>query len=148
MLEVMHIWVGSSMERVDVLNIYNPGREVKLEEISRYVVGLGQRFILAGDFNAHDPLWDRRGRYNASGRAIMQVIDRLRLTLINSADVPTYIGKIRGTTSCLDLCIATGNLAVSGVLDRLQDLGSDHFPIQSVFGGMGINKGDLVKTRT
>jgi endonuclease/exonuclease/phosphatase family metal-dependent hydrolase len=85
--------------------------------------------VAVGDFNAHSPLWDARGRSNVTGRSIETAVEALPICLLNDGSFPTYIDNQHGTTSCLDLAVLTSNLSTHAILTQESDLGSDHFPI-------------------
>ena len=141
-LELMSMDISTQVGRVQVVNVYNPGKDITTEEFSHYINRCNRKFILVGDFNAHHPLWDARQRTNRSGVAISRVLEDYNLGMLNSVNIPTYIDKRHGTTSCLDLCIVPAVLAVRGSMERLSDLGSDHFPMLSRFS-FGVEKSNL-----
>lgn len=145
-LEFQAISILTSMGMIDLVNVYNPSRNVSEGELE-YVIGqLGQRFILVGDFNAHSPLWDARKRSNQTGRAIERILESQNVDILNRVDTPTYIDNRTGTTSCLDLCLISSNLSILAELERDIDLGSDHFPIQCTFGFTGV-KSDIATSK-
>lgn len=130
-MEYQAIEISSGIGIINIMNIYNPHKDITHAEISHYIQQLEPSFILVGDFNAHSPMWDMRGRSNSSGRSLETVLAGGRVGLLNVPEIPTYIDHRMGTTSCLDLCLVSMNLAVIGELTRGRDLGSDHFPIVS-----------------
>ena len=97
-----------------------------------YLNILGDKCILIGDWNAHSPIWDNRGRQNTTGRNL--VIESSPIQLINDTSFQTYIDFATRTTSCLDLCFGTNNLGNISDFKRGRDIGSDHFPIEITFG--------------
>jgi len=134
LLECQSIEIYTNSDSINILNVYNPCKNIPLEELQHYTNQLGNSFILIGDLNGHSPLWDSRNRYNLTGRSIEKLIETHNLILLNDADTPTYIDNRTGSTSCLDLCITTHDLGVLGELHRGSDIGSDHFPLEITFG--------------
>jgi ribonuclease HI len=141
-LELCCISVVSNREEINICNVYNPNKDIKKEELLYYIDQLGHNYLLIGDFNAHSPMWDSRGRNNATGRAITDVMDITRIGLLNDTSLPTYIDKRVGSTSTLDLCLGSFNLILKGNITRGPDVGSDHFPICCCFD-YEVNKSEL-----
>lgn len=133
-LEIQIIEIGSPSGNIKIANIYNPHKNIYIQELHHYLDVLGDKFIFIGDFNAHSPIWDIDGRNNTTGRNIEIVLDSHNIGILNDVDTPTYIDNKTGTTSCLDLCLASNNLSNIGELKRGPDIGSDHFPIECTFG--------------
>lgn len=132
-LELQCTQIFSSDQWIDIVNIYNPQKNVTYDEIKHITSQLTNNFIVIGDFNAHSPMWDTRGRSNITGRSIEQILTNSNINLLNDSSIPTYIDHRTNTTSCLDLCLATRTLWNCGELKRGVDLGSDHFPIECCF---------------
>jgi hypothetical protein len=103
--------------------------------------------VAAGDFNAHSPLWDSRGRSNITGRSLEATIEALPIGLLNDGSFPTYIDNRCGTTSCLDLVILTPNLFTRASLTQGLDLGSDHFPVCCKIGTRLVRSSESVPVR-
>lgn len=141
-LEYQAIDIHTSLGPISIMNTYNPNKNIKVEEFRHYIGQLGAKYIIIGDLNAHSPLWDARGRTNQTGKAIEDLLNCLHLGLLNKVETPTYIDNRTGTTSCLDLCLTSPNLSLLGDLKRGVDLGSDHFPIECMFGFSGV-KSDM-----
>jgi len=133
-LECQLVEIFTKSDSINILNMYNPCKNVSLEELQHYTNQLGKSYILIGDFNGHSPLWDSRNRINPTGRSIERLLEIHNLILLNDKDFPTYIDNRSGTASCLDLCIATHSLGVLGEMQRGTDIGSDHFPMEITFG--------------
>jgi hypothetical protein len=53
---------------------------------------------------------------------------------LNDGNITTFIDYKTGSTSCLDLCLASLALLNIGELEKGTDQGSDHFPIECSFG--------------
>lgn len=133
-LEIQIIEIGSVSGNIRIANIYNPHKSIYIQEFNHYLDILGSKFIMIGDFNAHSPLWDRSERSNTTGRNIEIILDTHNIGILNDINIPTYIDNKTGSTSCLDLCLASNNLCNIGELKRGPDTGSDHFPIECSFG--------------
>jgi len=141
-LELIGITVATSWGEVDIINLYNPGKDIQTDEFIHYITQINTKFILCGDLNAHSPTWDSRGRYNATGRAIEEAEEIFNLNILNNY-TPTYIDRRHGTTSCLDLCITSSSLSgINTETSRGPDIASDHFPMITTFG-LQIEKLDL-----
>jgi len=145
-LEIQIIEVGASNGNIKIANIYNPHKNIYKPEFEHYLNILGDKFIMAGDFNAHSPIWDIRERTNTTGRNIEEILEDRNLGCLNNINSPTYIDNRTGTSSCLDLCFASMNLRNVGEMNRGRDLGSDHFPMESTFG-LTLNKDDMTSIR-
>ena len=140
-MELLSIVVKHNMGVLDVVNIYNPSKNITTDEFLHYFSQLGCKYIMTGDYNAHSPQWDARGRYNETGHAIEESMELLGVGLLNDR-TPTYIDRRTGTTSCLDLCLTSQNLLRVGEFCRGPDIGSDHFPMIWTFG-IAIEKTEL-----
>ena len=132
-LEIQCIQLFSNGETIDIVNIYNPQKSITEEELQHYSAQLSDHSIFIGDFNAHSPIWDPRGRNNTSGSSIEQFITNSNFHLLNDCNTPTYLDHRHNTSSCLDLCIVSTPLMRVGEFSRGCDLGSDHFPIICTF---------------
>jgi ribonuclease HI len=141
-LELHGIQIAYGTGTVDIINCYNPQRNISLDEFTYYFLQLTRSFIMVGDYNAHLPTWDKRGRSNLTGKNLGRAMEIFNMGLLNDREVPTYIDNRTGTTSCLDLAIVSQNLMIIGECERGDDLGSDHFPMKFTFG-MRVSKSDL-----
>ncbi|XP_013794923.1 uncharacterized protein LOC106478890 [Limulus polyphemus] len=121
--EAVGVQCETSMGRVMIFNIYNPGVDIDPAEYREFFL---PNSIICGDFNAHKPLWggtklDRRGQI--LGDLVMEsdkmVLNDGRGTCI-----------VRGNLSALDLTIVDSKLASLATWDvKDYDLGSDHLPV-------------------
>jgi ribonuclease HI len=141
-LELQGIEIAYGTDTIDIINCYNPQNNISLEEFQYYFTQLTGTFIMVGDYNAHLPIWDKRGRSNVTGRNLDRAMENFNAGLLNDRDIPTYIDNRTGTSSCLDLGIVSQNLMIIGECERGEDLGSDHFPMKFTFG-VKVNKSDL-----
>lgn len=104
--------------------------QISKEQLQGLINQLGQRFILAGDFNGHSPLWGHPD-INRIGSLINEIYDENDLVLLNDCDQPTYFNKRYHSFSTLDLTLTSTTLS-DLPFDWLvyEDSGnSDHFPI-------------------
>ena len=132
-LEMQAIRVLTKLRSIDVVNIYNPGQNIQKNEFEEILEKLGDRYIVIGDFNGHSLLWDSKSKENITGTSLALLVQEGRIGLVNDYNMPTYIDRHTGKTSCLDLCFASLNLVSRGQVTRGEDIGSDHFPIYAKF---------------
>jgi ribonuclease HI len=115
-----------------ILNLYNPNAAVTFPELLHYTEQLDEPFILTGDFNAHSPLLSSACSHaDTAGQSLEQLIMSTSLTLLNAIDFYTYIDRRTGRCSCLDLFLISSDVAPFFHLERLRDVGSDHYPIMA-----------------
>ena len=115
-----------------IMNVYNPGRPVSVNEIDHYVRQLGNNFHIVGDFNAHTKLLDSKCvKPNATGISIKNIVGSYNICLMNPINFYTYVSAY-GKRSCLDLCLASPNFAPITHMKQLPDVGSDHIPINII----------------
>ena len=118
---------------IDILNLYNPNRNLSYGEIHHYISQMHNKFLLVGDFNAHSPiLTTRDDSSNYTGRTIEHLIVNTNVCLINPINMYTYMNVSTGAKSCLDLCFASSNLATLTSVSVLNDIHSDHFPVKII----------------
>ena len=115
-----------------ILNLYNPNASVSTQELQFYVDQLSTPYLLTGDFNAHSPVLSSRcPRADASGRSLEQFLLASSAVLLNPIDFITYIDRRTGRGGCLDLVIASSDVAPYFAVERLRDVGSDHYPVRA-----------------
>jgi len=115
-----------------ILNLYNPNASVTIQEFTHYSNQLNPPCLLTGDFNAHSPLLSSTcNRPDFTGQSLEQLLLITPLTLINEVDFHTYIDRRTGRGSCLDLFILSSDISPYFHLNRLRDVGSDHYPISA-----------------
>ena len=113
-----------------ILNLYNPNAAVTSQELMFYVDQLSDPFLITGDFNAHSPLLSSSCmRSDATGRALENLLLTTPTVLLNTVDFHTYLDRRSGTRGCLDLFLASSDVAPYFNISRLRDVGSDHYPI-------------------
>jgi exonuclease III len=109
-LEFQAVQLQSALGLVSIGNFYNPGANISKAECLSYFEQIRSPCILTGDFNAHSPVWDMRGRYNQTGKSLEAAVDTLNLGILNDSSFQTYIDNRTGSTSCLDLFILSADL--------------------------------------
>ena len=113
-------------------NIYNqPSCNYDLAYIENVLPSVRGNFMLVGDFNAHNPLWDMNIEdADDNGRKIEYFIEDKNLCLLNDPETSTYYSKTHGTFSSIDLSICSLSMVDRFEWFALDDLyTSDHFPI-------------------
>jgi len=144
-LEWQCIEISTSQGPIEIMSIYNPNKDISVNEFYSYFSQLGHSAIAIGDFNAHSPTWDPRNRLNITGTSLETVTEIVDMSVLNDGII-TYIDNRTGTASCLDLCVVSQNLRLVGSMERVGDIGSDHFPVKSTFG-IKISKSNLKSSR-
>ena len=115
-----------------ILNLYNPNAAITIQEFTHYTNQLNPPYVLTGDFNAHSPLLSSNcRRSDLTGQSLEQLLLITSLTQPNEVDFHTYIDRRTGRGSCLDLFILSSDVAPYFHLNRLRDVGSDHYPISA-----------------
>ena len=125
----MSVLLGSGSS-LDILNLYNPNAAITSQELMFFVDQLSNPYLVTGDFNAHSPLLASSCmRADATGHALEDLLLSTPTVLLNSIDFYTYIDRRSGTRSCLDLFLVSPEIAPYFTLARLNDVGSDHYPV-------------------
>ena len=130
--QIMKIFIGNS-EPLHILNLYNPNKNVSIEELEYYVSKLGDKYLIIGDFNAHSPVLDSNVRSsNPTGRSLEALLLDNMASLINPINMGTYIDRRSGKFSCLDLCLSSPNISPLTSIAPLLDVGSDHLLLRVI----------------
>lgn len=110
-------------------NMYIPGAEnIRYEEINKIVKTLGNRSIILGDLNGHGKMWGSQ-KTDSRGKIIEEILNENNLIILNE-NLPTHFSLAHNTLSCIDLALATIDIAINFKWTVLNDLySSDHFPI-------------------
>ena len=133
-LEVIAIKIFINKNPVDILTLYNPNKNVTVEEFKHYINQLADRYIIVGDFNAHSNILNSStNRPNQTGKALEDILTSENLNMINPTDFFTYTDRRTGVQSCLDLCITTPDLHPLATISCIEDVGSDHKPVEILF---------------
>ena len=89
----------------------------------------GEKWIVAGDFNAHSPLWDKDSVTITSRRFVENIVDS-SLCLLNDGSITRIPDIINHRASALDLTFISPILVPHCSWGTQSDtLGSDHLPI-------------------
>jgi exonuclease III len=56
-LECQDIEIFINFSRINILNAYNPCKNISVQELQHYTNQLGNSFPIIEDFNGHSPLW-------------------------------------------------------------------------------------------
>ena len=131
-LEVQAIKVHlKNSNNLTILNIYNPVKNVSLQELEFYIDQLGSNFLIIGDLNAHSKLDTNINRSNQTGKALENLLLQNKVCLINPKNMFTYIDRSTGKQSCLDLCLSSPNIALLVNIKPFSEIGSDHLILQT-----------------
>ena len=130
-LEIQAIKISTTrFENITIFNIYNPNKNLSLQEIMHYLAQTNEPVMIVGDFNSHSPLLETKTKYsNITGKTIENLLLKENLYLINSLNMFTYLDRRTGNQSCLDLCIVSANLAPLTTMNPFLDMGSDHISL-------------------
>ena len=99
---------GAAEVRCRGENIYNPNKNISVNELRHYIAQLGSTFILTGDFNAHNNLLDDNiNNPNQSGCSLEEIILNDNICLINPRNFYTHytLNTQNPGKSCLDLVL-------------------------------------------
>ena len=131
-VQAMEIYLKNQF-KLSLLNIYNPNKNITAEELVHFIDQLGENYLIVGDFNAHSRVISNRcTRPNPSGRAIEQLIMNHNLVLVNPLDFYSHINSHTGQLSSLDLIFSSPYISSDVSISQLDDIGSDHLPIEVV----------------
>ena len=114
-----------------VFSIYNPNKNVTLDEIEFYINQLGNKYLIIGDFNAHTPMLTSKSvRRDITGRTVEQMIADTDCCLVTPYDFFTRLDVAHLSRACLDLCFASTSIVSQCSVELLRDVGSDHLPVR------------------
>lgn len=132
-LQLVTIKIQSNiLPQITICNLYIPEHfNLKTEDLDQILDQIRPPYIIAGDFNAHHPIW---GSLNISrrGNIIEQfVLRNPNVTLLNDGH-PTHITLANGNLSAIDLTFSSSCIATKLNWEVHDDLNfSDHFPIKT-----------------
>ena len=107
---------------------FPPNQNISSEDIESLISELPEPFIIMdmGDMNAHNPLWGD-SRLDKRGKILEELILNRDICLFNHKS-PTYIHRVDGSKSALDLSFCSPSLFLDFSWTVLDDLyGSDHY---------------------
>ena len=91
MLEIQAVSIKCFNKSLQIVNVYNPNKEVSVDEFEHYFSQLSPPFIITGDFNAHHPIWDTRRVSNPCGRNLVDVLrNNSEICLLTPQNLSTY----------------------------------------------------------
>ena len=130
-LEFLGVQVAlKNNETLNILNIYNPSKNITLLELRHYIEQLGTSYAIVGDFNAHSLVLDSKDTIsNTTGRNLEDLLFNSEVCLINPPNFYTYTCPTNGRKSCLDLCLSSPDISSFLKVRLLKDVGSDHLPL-------------------
>ena len=100
----------------------------RTDSYSPSILPFSRNLFILGDFNCHHPLWNSRGTSNPCGEKVFNWVISSDLFSLNDPDTPTLLCH-----SSPDISFAPSSFTLSCSWEVLQDLGSDHSPILSLF---------------
>ena len=121
--------------QIDIINYYTNGKQFISKQDYEYIMGhVSQNFIMVGDFNLRDSLWDDSftdSETDKSRELIHFMEDNKIIILINGE--PTHTEASTGSTSALDLTLATRDVCQGHQWYVHEDpFCSDHLPIVTI----------------
>ena len=130
--QISGIKLHLNINTINLYNIYNqPSCNYDIQNLPQIIPNINDAFLLVGDFNAHNPLWDSLcNEADTAGNKIEHMVDNHNLSILNDGDVSTYFSKSHGSFSSIDLSICSSNIIDKFEWNVLDDpYTSDHFPI-------------------
>lgn len=119
--------ITHDLRNIYILNVYNPSKNVTIQELEHYILQLGEHYIITGDFNAHSPIIDSESTVrNQTGKSIEDLLATSNVCLVNPDGMKTYIDRRSGKTSSLDLCFSSPGMLPNVSIMPYMDVGSDH----------------------
>ena len=121
--------------RLNITNVYIPPsvKPAKFSEtaLDKLIISstYGTRSIIAGDFNAHNKLWDMNSKEDKKGLNLIDWINRKELCVKNDKDVPTRKGYRNQQNTSPDVTMVTKEIEKYTIWSVDETLESDHFPI-------------------
>ena len=125
---------SASDHGLDLLNIYRPPihpdeTDDRTDHFDPNLLPSGDNTIVAGDLNAHHPLWDSGcDEADAIGERIATWLDRVGWTSLNDGR-PTFTSYRSGSQTAPDVALCSPAMARRCAWDIGPDLGSDHLPM-------------------
>ena len=124
----------TSNSRVTVCSLYlEPHLEqrrppLSLADLQHLVNQLPAPFIILGDFNAKNPMWESTCR-DRWGQIVEDLVDANSISLLNDGSF-TRFDIHHGTHSAIDVTLCSSSIYLDYTWSRDMDLhGSDHYPI-------------------
>ena len=146
-IEATLIQISTNNGKIIVGSLYNPPKQELRKTDLETLFNIGNRTILAGDLNAKNPEWHSLV-INPNGRRLKRYSDELDI-IIDAPQTPTRYSNIEHhRADVLDIVTYKG-LTISQEIKVINELSSDHFPINFTWGtGRGLNRLYVEKHRT
>jgi len=111
LLESQRVQINTREGKLDILNVYNPNKNVTSEEFLHYFGQLRGNKLVSGDFNAHHRLWISRTTNNRTGNNLVNTLTHFpELSIATPKDLATYVDYGTMSQSTLDLCLISSHL--------------------------------------
>ena len=125
--DIQRVTVWNTGGKFTIYNVYSPPRDVC--ELPQLQKASYKKTMIAGDFNAHSPLWGYKD-HNNSGQYIEQLCNSTNLAVLQDEHTKaTLLHKVHKTLHRPDLTIVSADLQASCTAKVIDDVGSDHDPI-------------------
>ena len=96
-LEIQAINIHTKTENITVFNLYNPNKNLTIDEIMHYLSQAPKPVMIVGDFNLHTPLLESSTKNsNKTGKTIEMLLLKENLHLLNHLDMFTYVDRRTG----------------------------------------------------
>ena len=82
--------------------------------------------------NAHTPILRSYDHSTTTGRNLEHLLSKEDICLLNPINLYTYTDRRTGNQSCLDICLASSNIIELCSLGVMDDVGSDHYPLNII----------------
>lgn len=112
----------------------------------RFLSQFGEKFLVAGDFNTHHPLWGDRISCD-EGRKLFNALEKTEVGILNQGQ-STYFSRQYGSNSAIYLAfVDIPSLALYDWSVEQDSWGSDHFPIYIRFNARSELKNSFRSSR-
>ncbi|KAG5633824.1 hypothetical protein H0H81_005052 [Sphagnurus paluster] len=137
---MMGIRISQGDAAVTIISIYNSakaGRDFICEVVTVHNIDPQHKYLIAGDFNLHHPLWDSQVPANhvrGDARLLADWFLNNNIHIDNDPDTPTRRGQPGQHDTVIDLIGLSTNGIYDGTFDPIAvrpdlNTGSDHYPI-------------------
>lgn len=105
-----------------------PTESWSADDFQHLLSRMGERFLIAGDWNAKNPWWGN-SRSCARGRALLQCVQSNNYNIIATGSPTHYPTNRRHSPSAIDFGVYKGLRSEQLSIRTLNDLCSDHLPL-------------------
>lgn len=121
---------------INIISAYLPKGPNELNTEWLHTLQDKEKWLIAGDFNAHSPFWDKDCASVTSNRFVENIVDSC-LFMLNDGRITRIPDISTHTASAIDLTLVSPALAPECNWNTFNDtLGSDHLPIIITFNEM------------